>query len=112
MELARWAGQHTLWVQQHMNTFRDQMNNITQGVDTQASAGTVIISKAITHITGANTISTLTPPSDFGGVAWLIADGAFSITTGGNIALARGPYTVGQAVKLIFDPTTTTWYPE
>lgn len=111
-ELGEWAQRLSLWLKGTvLAPIVSQLNGQTQGISTLASAGTIAPSTTVTHITGVATISTITPPSGFSGLAWLIADGAFSLTTGGNIALARGPYTVGQVVTLIYDPATALWYP-
>lgn len=112
-EVARWSRDLGNWLSTSVvGPTQTKVNGLTSGFSTVASDTSVNLSTAVTHVTGTNTITTITPGSGFSGVAWLIADDAFSLGTGGNIALARGPYTPGQAVKVVYDPTTATWYPE
>ena len=112
-EMARWTRDLANWLHSTViDPTQTKVNGLTSGFSNAASAATVQLSTAVTHVTGTNTITTLTPGTGFSGVAWLIADGAFSLGTGGNIALARGPYTVGQAVKVVYDSSTGMWYPE
>jgi len=110
--VAKWSKDFTNWVStQALGPTQRKVNGLTSGFSSAASGGTVQLSTAITHVTGTNAISTITPGPGFSGVAWLVADGAFSLTTGGNIALAGGPYSVGQHVAVIFDSSTGLWYP-
>ena len=112
-EMARWSRDLGVWIHSTViDPVQTKVNGLTSGFSTASSSSTVQLSTAVTHVTGTNTITNLTPGQGFSGVAWLIADGAFSLGTGGNIALARGPYTVGQAVKVIYDSSTGMWYPE
>lgn len=66
-----------------------------------ASASTIAPANSIQHVTGTSTISTINPPSPMsstiGGCITLIADGAWTTATGGNIsavliAVAGTPY--------------------
>jgi hypothetical protein len=80
-----------------------------------ASASTIALVAATTHITGTTPIATITPPTacvttGTGCEMTLIVDGAWSLATGGNIALAVTP-TVGARVGLTYDPAVSKWYP-
>lgn len=75
------------------------------------SAATIAPVNGIVHVTGTAAISTITPPTGMsatvGGCITLIADGAWSTVTGGNIfaamtAVAGTPYTACK--------DATTWY--
>jgi hypothetical protein len=110
--ILNWATQQTRYLQTTIQNIKNQLNTQVQGVGAAlASAATITISSAIHHVTGVAAISTINAPTGFSGPIWLVADGAFAITTGGNIALARGPFTVGQVVMIVFDPSTSLWYP-
>lgn len=112
-DIAKWSRDLSNWLSTSVvGPTQTKVNGLTSGFSTVASGASVNLSTAVTHVTGTSTVTTITPGPGFSGVAWLIADGAFSLGTGGNIALARGPYTVGQAVKMVYDPNTATWYPE
>jgi hypothetical protein len=57
-----------------------------------ASASTITLTNGLQHVSGTAAIGTITPPAAMsatvGGCVALIADGAWSTTTGGNIATA------------------------
>ena len=113
--IGKWAVEQTRYLQTTLQNIKQQLNTQVQGVGSVlASAAAITISSAIHHVSGVATISTINAPTGFSGPIWLVADGAFAITTGGNIALARGPFTVGQVVMLVFDPAagSGTWYPQ
>ena len=89
-----------------------QLNSQVQGFGAAiASATTITLTNANHHITGTNAVKTINVPAAFSGPVFLVADGAFSLTTGGNIAVAAGPFTAGQLVVLSFDPAKNTWAP-
>lgn len=89
----------------------DQINSAVQGVGPDiASAADISVTHPIHHVTGTNPIATINPPPGFSGPIWLIADGAFSLISGGNIA-APVTAVVDTVVQLIFDPGTEMWYP-
>jgi hypothetical protein len=80
---------------------------------TIASAATIAPTKQITFISGTTAIVTITaaaPISSGGGVIRLIPTGAFTWTTAGNIAVA-GTAVVSRVLTLVYDATTTKWYP-
>lgn len=80
---------------------------------TIASATTIAPTKPITFISGTTAIVTITAPSPIslgGGSIVLIPTGIFTWTTAGNIALA-GTAVVSKALTLVYDVTTTKWYP-
>jgi len=68
------------------------------------------------HITGTTAIQTIVidqPGRDtyFGGSISLIADGAWSLISGGNIVPCNtGAFAAGSVVTLTHDPRTSTWY--
>ena len=84
----------------------------SMAASTIASSSTIAPTAAITHITGTTTINTITMPhAEMNGVMLtLIPDGAFSLGTSGNIAVAVTAV-VGKAIVLIYDAVTTKWYP-
>ena len=59
-------------------------------VPTVASASIITPAVKITFVSGTNTISTITPPSDLvnGGQLTIIPTGLFSLDTTGNVAVA------------------------
>ena len=74
-----------------------------------ASAATIAPTAGIHHVSGVAVISTITPPANFSsGSITLIPDGIFTLTTGGNIALAATAV-VNKALILTYDGTS--WYP-
>jgi hypothetical protein len=80
-----------------------------------ASATTIAPISAIVHVTGTTPISTLLVPSGCtiagqGCHVTLIPDGAWSTTTGGNIAIGSAAV-VGQSLVMTYDPATALWYP-
>jgi hypothetical protein len=80
---------------------------------TIASATTIAPTKDITFISGAAAIATITAPSPIsagGGQITLIPTGAFTTTTGGNIALASTAV-VNRALIMTYDSGTAKWYP-
>jgi len=80
---------------------------------TIASATTIAPTKGITFISGEVAIATITAPSPIsagGGQITLIPLGAFTTTTGGNIALATTAV-VNRALIMTYDSGTAKWYP-
>ena len=78
-----------------------------------ASAATIAPVTKITHVTGVASIVNITPPHDgFVGPIYLIADGAWTWTAAGNIAVAcTTVVTVGKFYGFVYDPATAKWYP-
>jgi hypothetical protein len=85
----------------------------TAAAPTIASATTIAPTKPITFISGTTAVVTITAPSPIslgGGSITFIPTGVFTWTTAGNIALA-GTAVVSKALTLVYDVTTTKWYP-
>lgn len=100
---------------------RNALNVIVQNITLQntssattsaiASAATIAIDSngQIFHVSGTAAISTITPPlTSFIGSVTIIPDGAFTLTTSGNIGKASTAV-VGQAMTLHYDGVK--WYP-
>lgn len=76
-----------------------------------ASGATITPTTSIHHVTGTSavdTIATANLPTGFRGTIILIPNGAFTWTTGGNIALA-GTAVVSKALHMTWNGTS--WYP-
>lgn len=85
----------------------------TTAAPTIASATTIAPTKPITFISGTTAIVTITAPSPIsagGGSIVLIPTGVFTWTNAGNIAIS-GTAVVSKALTLVYDVTTTKWYP-
>lgn len=85
----------------------------TAAAPTVASAATIAPTTSIVFISGTAAIDTITAPTPIasgGGRITLIPTGAFTWTTAGNIAVA-GTAVVSRALDIIYDVTTTKWYP-
>jgi hypothetical protein len=85
----------------------DMMTSTGQPV---ASGSTITASGSSFHITGTASISTMNlPPSTWNPTVCAIADGAWSVATGGNFAAA---YTAAPATRKCwqYDPFTSLWY--
>ena len=85
----------------------------TAAAPTIASATTIAPTKPITFISGTTAVVTITAPSPIsagGGSIILIPTGAFTWTAAGNIAIS-GTAVVSKALTLVYDVTTTKWYP-
>jgi hypothetical protein len=75
-----------------------------------ASAETIYPDRMVHHVTGTANILNIVPPYEgFAGPIYLIPDGAFGWSEGGNIA-SGGYATVKKAVPFIYDPETLKWY--
>lgn len=74
------------------------------------SAAAINPTNRIHLVTGAAAISTINPPSNFGGgLLVLAARDGFSVTTGGNIALAQA-IPANHAIFLSYLPTINRWF--
>jgi hypothetical protein len=85
----------------------------TAAAPTVASAATIAPTTPIVFISGTAAVVTITAPTPIasgGGRITLIPTGAFTWTTAGNIAVA-GTAVVSRALDMIYDVTTTKWYP-
>lgn len=85
----------------------------TAAAPTIASAATIAPTTPNVFISGTAAVETITAPTPIaagGGRITLIPTGAFTWTTAGNIAVA-GTAVVSRALDMIYDATTTKWYP-
>lgn len=87
-----------------------EVNGFSIVGDDLASASEIALSRRIHKVTGTAVISTIVPPAGFSGLAYLIADAAWTLTTGGNIAVGVAPL-ANQALPLIYVPAEELWYP-
>jgi len=73
---------------------------------------TVAPTHLIHHIIGTPAIVNITPPApDFNGVVIFIADGIFTWTAAGNIAVLGTTTAALKMVMFAYDPATAKWYP-
>jgi len=85
----------------------------TAAAPTIASAATIAPTTPNVFISGTAAIVTITAPAPIsagGGRITLIPTGAFTWTTAGNIAVS-GTAVVSRALDMVYDATTTKWYP-
>ena len=85
----------------------------TAAAPTIASATTIAPTTQITFVSGTTAVVTITAPAPIsagGGTITLIPTGAFTWTAAGNIAVL-GTAVVNRALTLVYDVTTTKWYP-
>lgn len=78
-----------------------------------ASNSTITPTGYVFHVTGANAINTINIPytnTKFSGSIIIIPDGAYTLGTTGNIAIASTAV-VGKLQTLIYDDSTSKWYP-
>lgn len=79
-----------------------------------ASSATITLTHPIQHVSGTESVSTIVPPfTGFLGRVTLIADGAFTFTTGGTAPNAISTvFTAvsGQAVDIVHDGAK--WFPK
>ena len=77
-----------------------------------ASATTITPSGPIFHVTGTTATATINLPTGFvEGEIEVIADGIWTWTAAGNIAVAGTVTTAGSRVKFRYDQGTGKWYP-
>ena len=87
------------------------LSNSVMGGD-QASGATIAPTALIQNVTGAAAIVNITPPwPTFAGVIYLVAQGIFTWTAAGNIAVAGTSTAVGRAVGFVYSPVAGKWYP-
>ncbi len=88
-----------------------QLNSDVYGFGADiASAATISFTSEIHLVTGSVTIATINVPTGFtGGGLTLAAKDGFSVTTGGNIALAQ-TVNAGHAIMLSWHPVQNLWY--
>lgn len=76
---------------------------------TIASATTITLSRGFHKISGTTAIDTVNPPyTGFVGKVTLVATGAWSLTTNGNVAKAV-TMVANEAMDMTYDGST--WYP-
>jgi len=77
-----------------------------------ASATTVAPTALIHHVTGTTAIVNITPPDTaFSGLVIFIADGIWTWTAAGNIAVLGTVTAALKVVIFVYDPATAKWYP-
>jgi hypothetical protein len=87
------------------------LQNSVLGADLTSGA-TIAPTSLVHNVTGTAAIVTITPPwPGFAGVVYLVAQGIFTWTAGGNIALAGTSTAVGHAMGFLYVPTVGKWYP-
>jgi hypothetical protein len=112
--LFTWARDLTNSLNTIFGNIQDQINSQVQtfGDALDSRSGTLMLTNPNHHVTGTGTVTEILPPSQFSGPVFLVADGAFSLGTGGNIGLAAGPFTPGQLITLTYDQIEEKWFPE
>jgi hypothetical protein len=97
------------YLEAYLSNVAYQINSQVQSYGAPiAAAASISPTNPIHHITGTGTISTIVVGPEFTGPLFLLADAAFSWTTGGNIALA-GTATADTCVIFVYDGTE--WFP-
>lgn len=110
-QLSAWAQSFANWTLLRLQEVRTQINTQVQGVGVPlASAATITPVAAIHHVTGAAAIANITVPPGFSGNIWLIPDGAWTLVTGGNIAI-NAQAVVSKVMNVCWDPNAALWYP-
>lgn len=78
---------------------------------TLASAATITPTHKFHLVSGTAEIATITAPwTNFAGVIFLVATGAWTTATTGNIAKAITAV-ANAVVPLVYNPKTSKWYP-
>lgn len=91
----------------------DSGNVVLPNIPAIAAAATIAPGRLITRLTGTVPVATITPPNPyFNGPLWLLSTDAspFTTVTTGNIALASTAVQF-KPLGMIFDPSTSKWYP-
>jgi hypothetical protein len=87
------------------------LSNSIMGGDL-ASGATIAPTALIHNVTGAAAVVNITPPwPAFGGLVIFVAQGIFTWTAAGNIAVAGTSTAVGRCVGFVYNPVTAKWYP-
>ena len=95
----------------YVDSIADYINNGIAPTASVASASVITPSGVKFHVTGTAAISTIQlPQSSFAGEIIIIPDGAWTLTTTGNIGKASTAVS-GQAMILTYDLNTSKWYP-
>ena len=110
--LFTWARDLTNSLNTIFGNIQDQINSQVQsfGDALDSTTGTLMLTNPNHHVTGAGAITDIIAPSEFSGPVILIPDGAFTLATGGNIALAAQAV-VNRAMTVVYDPVAELWYP-
>jgi hypothetical protein len=84
-----------------------------QGINAPvASALAITPPGAFFHVTGTTATATINLPANFvEGPITVIADGVWTWTAAGNIAVAGTVTTAGSTVTFVYDAATSLWYP-
>lgn len=92
-----------------------QNNSVVGALLDSAIAGDrVVITNLIHHITGTGEITMMTPPwAGFGGVVYLVPDGACTGALGGSTNGFAKVWTAValRAIGFVYNPVTDLWYP-
>lgn len=96
-----------------VSAFQTLSPNRFQGIyPPVAAATTITASGPVFHITGTTATATISLPSGFvEGSITVIADGAWTWTTAGNIANTGAATSAGTTVTFTYDANTSKWYP-
>ena len=107
-----WAGKENTWLNQYLTQVAQTVNTgISEFGAVLPSAATIKFTSSLHHISGSAAIDTIQVPPNFaGGPLWLVADGTWTLVTGGNIAHSASP-AVGQCVCVVYDPVLKLHYP-
>ena len=95
----------------YLNNFRmvlQQQGSVLAPYTPITAAATISPTRHVQTVVGSATISNISVASDFDEVT-LLAQTGFTLATGGNIA-ASATVNPGQAVTLVKDLGTNTWY--
>jgi hypothetical protein len=90
-----------------------ETNVVFPNIPAIAASATIAPVSDVTRVTGTVPIATITPPNAyFSGPLYLYSTDAspFTTVTTGNIALAT-TVTQFRTLAMIFDPSTSKWYP-
>lgn len=112
-KLFDWARDVTNQLQIYLNTIQGQLNSQVQGVGEALepdNSGAIYLTNAIHHIASAAAISSINAPDGFSGPVFLLPDQAFTLVTGGNIAIASQAV-VDRLMTIVYDPNAELWYP-
>ncbi|HJU23077.1 MAG TPA: hypothetical protein VJ891_11270 [Casimicrobiaceae bacterium] len=96
----------------HFKSFSGYWYEAKVGAQLTAAA-TITPTSCIHHVTGATTISTIATtnvPSGGNVLLFLIADSAFTTSTGGNIAVGSS-VAINKLLVLVWDNTAAKWFP-
>lgn len=109
--LLTWAQAFANWTVLRLQEIRTQVNSQVQSEGAiLASAATITPTNPLHHVSGTAAITTITVPPGFSGNIWLIPDGLWTMTTGGNIAIGVTAV-VDKVLEMTYLISTQLWYP-